>query len=50
MHHAVLCRTVEINRIRNVDRVEKVDPRAFIGNIADEARQWAALIEIDTTA
>src|SRR5262249_34283546 len=35
VHCPMLLRNIEIDRIRNVDRFQKLDPRAFIGNIAN---------------
>src|SRR5215470_17568322 len=51
MQHPMLSRNIEIDRVWNVDRIRKLDPCSFIGNIANIAGQrlrLATIIEIDT--
>ena len=48
MHEPISFRYVEFNFIRNLDRVKDDDTRAFIGNVADDARQrLATVVEVD---
>jgi hypothetical protein len=43
-------RNVQINLIRNGGLMSNDDPRALIGNIANEARQrFAAVVEVNST-
>jgi hypothetical protein len=39
MHHRFPGWNVEINHVRNINGLAQVDPSAFIGNVANEARQ-----------
>jgi hypothetical protein len=37
VHRLMLSWNIEIERIRKIDAIQKIDPCAFIGNIADTA-------------
>jgi hypothetical protein len=39
MQHPMLSRNIEIDRVWNIDRIRKLDPCSFIGNIANSAGQ-----------